>query len=92
MALKDGERSRIGCARKENEMVIKTSGFTIEERAEQLKKCCETIIDHAEEIVKGIDYSVEKKVTIHIPCHQTPTITIEQEFYSKKMMDHIMGK
>ena len=92
MHWKNSSTRKDGCARKGNEMVMKTTGFTIEERAEQLKKCCETIIDHAEEIVKGIDYSVEKKVTIHIPCHQSPTITIEQEFYSKKMMDHMMGK
>lgn len=71
---------------------MKATGFTIEERVEQLKKCCETIIDNAEEIVKGIDYSVERKVTIHIPCHQTPTIKIEQEFISKKMLDMILDK
>lgn len=68
-------------------MTKKASGFTTEDRVEQLKKCCETIIDHAEEIVKGFEYPVERTVSIHIPCNQMPTIKIEQEIISKKMMD-----
>ena len=59
------------------------------DRAEQLKKCCETIIDRAEEIVSGIDYPIERKVTIRIPYKEIPTITVEQEFYSSKMLEHV---
>lgn len=67
-------------------------GFTFEQRVEQLKKCCETVMDNAENIVKSYDYPIESKVTIHVPCHQTPTITIEHEIYSKKVLDCVMNK
>lgn len=73
-------------------MAMKVKGFTIEEKAEQLKKCCETIIEHAEEITKGIDYNVESKITINITCHQTPTIKFEQEFIPKKVIDFLFEK
>lgn len=61
--------------------------FTPEQRAEQLKKCCETIIDNADEIAKGIDLMRGKRIIIDMPVQEIPTITIEQEFISKKMLD-----
>lgn len=66
--------------------------MSIEERIEQLKLCAETIIDNAEAIVKGIEYPIETKVVINIPAHQTLTITLEQETYSKKVLGHIVPK
>lgn len=49
-------------------------------------------MDNAEAIVKGIDHPIETKVVINIPTHQTLTITIEQEIYSKRVLDHIVIK
>lgn len=66
--------------------------MSTEERVEQLKLCCETIIDNAEAIVTGIDHQIEAKVVINIPTHQTLTITLEQEIYSKKVLEHIVPK
>lgn len=66
--------------------------MSIEERVEQLKLCCESIIENAEAIVKGIEHPIETKVVINIPTHQTLTITIEQETYSKKILQHIIPK
>ena len=73
-------------------MAVKVTRLTNKEKAEQLKKCCETIIENAEEIVKDIDYPVEIIVSIHMECHQPPTIKIEQEFISKKMLDFLLNK
>lgn len=77
---------------KGNKMAVKLTQLTNKEKAEQLKKCCETIIENAEEIVKDIDYSVERIVSIHMSCHQPPTIKIEQEFISKKLIDSLLNK
>lgn len=66
--------------------------FTVEQRVEQLRKCCETIMDNAEDIIKGYDLPCERTITIHIPAHQHPTITVSQEFLSKKMLDSILKK
>ena len=92
MELKDGEKPRIGCVRKGNNMSIKQTGFTTEERAKQLKDCCQTIIDNAEKIMEGIDLSVDKTITISFPSNEIPRITVEQTSYSKKMLDRMIGK
>lgn len=61
--------------------------FTTNERAEQLKKCCETIIENAEEIMKGFDLPTERTITIRFLPQKFPEITVEQSFLSKKMLD-----
>ena len=68
-------------------MAVENRCFTAQERAEQLKACCQTIIDNAEKIVKDIDLTINRKITIDIPSREFPTITVEQEFFSKKMLD-----
>lgn len=73
-------------------MAITKRAYTAEERAEQIKACCETIIENAEKLAEGIDLSSNWKITIDMPCHAVPTITFEHEFLSSKVLDCIMRK
>lgn len=66
--------------------------FTKEQRAEQLKKCCETIIDNADKIAEGFDLNKSFSVKLNFECQALPVITVEQEFISKKMLDCLNKK
>lgn len=62
---------------------------TKEERAEWLKKCCETIMEHAEEFTEEAEIQTGIKITIDMPCDGLPVITYESMFHSKKMIETI---
>lgn len=68
------------------------SKLSTEERIEQLKLCCLTIMDNADAIVKGIEHQIDAKVTINIPPQGTLTITLEQEIYSDRVLKHIVNR
>jgi hypothetical protein len=68
-------------------MAEKNNTFTPEERAKQLRKCCETIMEKADDIMREMDFSVERTITIHFPVREVPTIEIKQNLISKKMIE-----
>lgn len=61
--------------------------YSKEQRVRQLKACCETIIDNAEAIIEGHELQVGWKIIIDIPCGTHPTIKVETEFLSHKIME-----
>ena len=61
-----------------------------ENRVNQLKSCCETIIDNAEKIMEGYDLNRNTTIVIDFPCNEVPTITVSNEFISQKMADSWM--
>lgn len=87
MLWKDTSKTMAGYIRKGIFMAITRKCFSAKERAEQLRKCCETIMDNAESIAEGIDLMCGKKIIIDMPAQEVPTIQIEQIFISKKMLD-----
>ena len=74
---------------KGNDMAKARHLFGTEERIEQLKKCCETICDNAEEIMKSFDCPVERTITIHFNPNEVPVIEINQKIISKKMLESL---
>lgn len=68
-------------------MTEKVKTFSKEIRVEQLKKCCESIIDNAEKIVEGYDLQHSFSVTIDFPCREFPMVSVINNFISKKMLD-----
>ena len=61
--------------------------FTKEQREEQLKMCCESIIRNREKIIEGYDFNKSIRVTIEIPAKEFPVVTVENEFYAKCLID-----
>ena len=68
-------------------MAVLNQSFTTEERVAQLRACCETIIEKAEEIMKDIDLTTDRIVSIEFMCRELPEIRVENRFLSKNMID-----
>ena len=68
-------------------MAVLNKSFSTEQRAEQIKACCETIIENAEKIAEKYDLTSSYQITINISANEIPKITASQEFYSRKVID-----
>lgn len=60
--------------------------FSKETRIAQLKACCETIMDNAEEIIDSFGMmTMDRQIVIDMKCQQLPTIQVTTEFTSEKI-------
>ena len=59
---------------------------TREERIQQIKDCCQSIVDHAESIYGDYPCPTSLKVVIAMEVNAPPTITVNREFYSERMV------
>lgn len=61
--------------------------YSKEQRVRQLKACCETIMDNAEAIIEGYEHEISWKIVIDLECGTHPTIKVETEFISDKVLE-----
>lgn len=63
--------------------------MTNEKRIQQIKDCAQTIIDKAESICDDYEFVKNMQIVIDVPCKEIPTISVNREFYSKIMLEHL---
>lgn len=59
---------------------------TREKRIAQLKACCETIIDNAEQIIDSFELPMNRQIIIDIEAQSLPTVRVTTEFTSEKIL------